>query len=182
MRHGGGAGEHAGVTIVGGVAELSEADWQREIDINLSGAYRVSKAFWPHFAEAGGGAILSTASIAGVVGVRQDAAYVASKAGLIMLSRCMALDGAPVGIRANCICPGFVQTPMFAITSPSSPTPRPRSPAARAAHPWAASARRATSPTVSSTSLPMTRGGSPARHSSSTAASLSACRSDGRPS
>ncbi len=104
---------NAGVTILGGVAEITEADWQREIDINLSGAYRVSKAFWPHFAEAGGGAILSTASIAGVVAVRQDAAYVASKAGLIMLTRCMALDGAPHGIRANCICPGFVDTPMF---------------------------------------------------------------------
>ena len=104
---------NAGVTILGGVAELTEADWQREIDINLSGAYRVSKAFWPHFAEAGGGTILSTASIAGVVAARQDAAYVASKAGLIMLTRCMALDGAPHGIRANCICPGFVATPMF---------------------------------------------------------------------
>ena len=104
---------NAGVTILGGVAELTEADWQREIDINLSGAYRVSKAFWPHLAGAGGGTILSTASIAGVVGVRQDAAYVASKAGLIMLTRCMALDGAPHGIRANCICPGFVATPMF---------------------------------------------------------------------
>ena len=104
---------NAGVTILGGVAELTEADWQREIDINLSGAYRVSKAFWPHFVDAGGGAILSTASIAGVVAARQDAAYVASKAGLIMLTRCMALDGAPHGIRANCICPGFVDTPMF---------------------------------------------------------------------
>ena len=104
---------NAGVTILGGVAELSEADWQREIDINLSGAYRVSKAFWPHFAEAGGGLILSTASIAGVIAAPQDAAYVASKAGLIMLTRCMALDGAAAGIRANCICPGFVDTPMF---------------------------------------------------------------------
>ena len=104
---------NAGVTILGGVAELSEADWQREIDINLSGAYRVSKAFWPQFTRAGGGAILSTASIAGVIAAPQDAAYVASKAGLIMLTRCMALDGAAVGIRANCICPGFVDTPMF---------------------------------------------------------------------
>ncbi len=104
---------NAGVTILGGVAELSEADWQREIDINLSGAFRVSKAFWPHLAEAGGGAILSTASIAGVIAAPQDAAYVASKAGLIMLTRCMALDGAASGIRANCICPGFVDTPMF---------------------------------------------------------------------
>ena len=104
---------NAGVTILGGVAELSEADWRREIDINLSGAYRVSKAFWPHFAQARGGLILSTASIAGVIAAPQDAAYVASKAGLIMLTRCMALDGAGAGIRANCICPGFVDTPMF---------------------------------------------------------------------
>ena len=86
---------NAGVTILGGAAELSEAEWQREIDVNLSGAWRVSKAVWPHFAERGGGAILSTASIAGV------------------LTRCMALDGAAAGIRANCICPGFVDTPMF---------------------------------------------------------------------
>ncbi len=104
---------NAGVTILGGVAELSEASWQREIDVNLSGAYRVSKALWPHLAAAGGGAILSTASIAGVIAAPQDAAYVASKAGLIMLTRCMALDGARAGIRANCICPGFVDTPMF---------------------------------------------------------------------
>ena len=115
---------NAGVTILGGVAELTEADWQREIDINLSGAYRVSKAFWPHMAGAGGGAILSTASIAGVVGVRQDAAYVASKAGLIMLTRCMALDGAPHGIRANCICPGFVDTPMFQDYLAEQPDPK----------------------------------------------------------
>ena len=122
---------NAGVTILGGVAELTEADWQREIDINLSGAFRVSKAFWPHFAEAGGGVILSTASIAGVIAAPQDAAYVASKAGLIMLTRCMALDGASLGIRANCICPGFVNTPMFAGFLAEQPDPE--SAAARAA-------------------------------------------------
>lgn len=104
---------NAGVTILGGVAEISEAAWRREIDINLTGAWRVSKALWPCFAAQGGGAILSTASIAGVVAAPQDAAYVASKAGLIMLTRCMALDGAGAGIRANCVCPGFVDTPMF---------------------------------------------------------------------
>ena len=114
---------NAGVTILGGVAELTEADWQREIDINLSGAWRVSKAFWPHFAETGGGVILSTASIAGVIAAPQDAAYVASKAGLIMLTRCMALDGAGAGIRANCICPGFVDTPMFGGFLTAQPDP-----------------------------------------------------------
>ena len=104
---------NAGVSILGGVAELTEADWQREIDTNLASVYRVSKALWPQFVAAGGGAILSTASIAGATAVTQGAAYVASKAGLIMLTRCMALDGADSGIRANCICPGWVDTPLF---------------------------------------------------------------------
>ena len=104
---------NAGVSILGGVAELTEAAWQREIDTNLASVYRVSKALWPHFVAAGGGAILSTASIAGATPVTQGAAYVASKAGLIMLTRCMALDGADSGIRANCICPGWVDTPLF---------------------------------------------------------------------
>ena len=104
---------NAGVSILGGVAELTEAAWQREIDTNLASVYRVSKALWPHFVAAGGGAILSTASIAGATAVTQGAAYVASKAGLIMLTRCMALDGADSGIRANCICPGWVDTPLF---------------------------------------------------------------------
>jgi len=104
---------NAGVTILGGVAELSESAWQREFDTNLSSVYRVSKAAWPRLTAAGGGVILSTASIAGVVAAPQDAAYVASKAGLIMLTRCMAIDGAAEKIRANCICPGFVDTPMF---------------------------------------------------------------------
>ena len=104
---------NAGVIILGGVAELSEADWQREIDTNLSSVYRISKAIWPHLVATGGGAILSTASITGVLAAPQDAAYVASKAGLIMLTRCMALDGAGDKIRANCICPGYVDTPMF---------------------------------------------------------------------
>jgi NAD(P)-dependent dehydrogenase (short-subunit alcohol dehydrogenase family) len=104
---------NAGVIILGGVAELSEADWQREIDTNLSSVYRISKAIWPHLVATGGGAILSTASIVGVLAAPQDAAYAASKAGLIMLTRCMALDGAGDKIRANCICPGYVDTPMF---------------------------------------------------------------------
>ena len=148
---------NAGVTILGGVAELSEADWQREIDINLSGAFRVSKAFWPHFAEAGGGVILSTASIAGVIAAPQDAAYVASKAGLIMLTRCMALDGAKAGIRANCICPGFVDTPMFDGFLAEQPTRNPPWPEPQAAPRSGASARHAILPTASSISPPTTR-------------------------
>lgn len=102
---------NAGVTIVGGVQELSSEQWDRELDINLKSVYLVSRAAWP--ALRAGGCILSTASIAGLWAIPNDAAYCASKAALIMLTKCMALDGARDGIRVNCVCPGFVQTPMI---------------------------------------------------------------------
>jgi NAD(P)-dependent dehydrogenase (short-subunit alcohol dehydrogenase family) len=104
---------NAGVTIVGAVHELSEEDWDRELATNLKSVYLVSKAAWPLLVARGGGAILSTASIAGMWAIPADAAYCASKAGVIMLTKCLALDGAKAGIRANCVCPGFTQTPMI---------------------------------------------------------------------
>ena len=104
---------NAGVTIVGAVHELTDEQWDKELDTNLKSIYLMSKAAWPLFLERGGGAIVSTASIAGIWGIPADAAYCASKAGAIMLTKCMALDGAKAGIRANCVCPGFTQTPMI---------------------------------------------------------------------
>jgi NAD(P)-dependent dehydrogenase (short-subunit alcohol dehydrogenase family) len=104
---------NAGVTIVGAAHELDEADWDKELAANLKGIYLVSKAAWPHLVERGGGAILVTASIAGIWAIPDDAAYCASKAGAIMLTKCMALDGARAGIRVNCVCPGFTETPMI---------------------------------------------------------------------
>jgi NAD(P)-dependent dehydrogenase (short-subunit alcohol dehydrogenase family) len=104
---------NAGITIVGAAHELAEDDWDRELAINLKSVYLVSKAAWPHLKERGGGSIASTASIAGLWAIPNDAAYCASKAGVIMLTKCMALDGAHDGIRVNCVCPGFVQTPMI---------------------------------------------------------------------
>jgi NAD(P)-dependent dehydrogenase (short-subunit alcohol dehydrogenase family) len=104
---------NAGITVVGSVEELSEEQWDRELAINLKSVYVVSQAAWPRLRERGGGAIVSTASIAGLWAIPHDAAYCASKAALIMLTKCMALDGARDGIRVNCVCPGFVQTPMI---------------------------------------------------------------------
>jgi meso-butanediol dehydrogenase/(S,S)-butanediol dehydrogenase/diacetyl reductase len=104
---------NAGVTIVGAVHELAEEDWDRELATNLKSVYLVSRAAWPLLVERGGGVLLATASIAGLWAIPADAAYCASKAGVIMLTKCLALDGAKVGIRANCVCPGFTQTPMI---------------------------------------------------------------------
>ena len=104
---------NAGITITGAAHDLTEDDWDLELAINLKSVYLVSKALWPHFLERGGGSIVSTASIAGLWAIPDDAAYCASKAGVIMLTKCLALDGAKAGIRANCVCPGFIQTPMI---------------------------------------------------------------------
>lgn len=104
---------NAGVTIVGAAHEMAEEDWDRELATNLKSIYLVSKAAWPHLVARGRGSIVTTASIAGLWAIPNDAAYCASKAGAIMLTKCMALDGAKVGIRANCVCPGYVDTPMI---------------------------------------------------------------------
>jgi NAD(P)-dependent dehydrogenase (short-subunit alcohol dehydrogenase family) len=102
----------AGRPVVGTVAELDEADWDDGIDTNLKGIFLTAKAAWPHLAESAG-SITSIASIVGLWGSGGQAAYCASKAGVVMLTKCMALDGAKQGIRANCVCPGFTETPML---------------------------------------------------------------------
>jgi NAD(P)-dependent dehydrogenase (short-subunit alcohol dehydrogenase family) len=104
---------NAGIPMVGRVDELAEADWDRVLAVNLKAVYLVSRAAWSHLAAAGGGAIANTGSIAGMSATEGQPGYSAAKAATIMLTRCMALDGARAGIRVNCVSPGFVRTPML---------------------------------------------------------------------
>ena len=104
---------NAGIPMVGAAHELDEADWDRVLDVDLKSVYLLSRAAWPHLVNRGGGSILNTASVAGIWGTMGQAGYAAAKAGVIMLTKCMALDGARDGIRVNCVSPGFTSTPML---------------------------------------------------------------------
>ena len=103
---------NAAIPTIGTVETLAADEWDRVLDIDLSSIYRASRAVWPRFVAAGGGTILNTASVAGIIGMAGQHGYSAAKAGVVMLTRCMALDGAAHGVRVNCVCPGFVETPM----------------------------------------------------------------------
>ena len=92
--------------------ELDEAVWDKVVGINLKGVWMCSKYAAPLLAEGGGGAIVSAASIGGLIGYPMGSAYGPSKAGVVQLTRVMAIELAPQNIRVNCYAPGNVDTPM----------------------------------------------------------------------
>jgi meso-butanediol dehydrogenase / (S,S)-butanediol dehydrogenase / diacetyl reductase len=103
--------------FTGDVTQTAPEDWARVIAVNLNGAYNVCRAAIPHLRAAGGGAVVNVGSQFALVGCLSSPAYCASKAGLLGLTRAMAVDHASEGIRVNCVCPGPVDTPMLASTS-----------------------------------------------------------------
>jgi NAD(P)-dependent dehydrogenase (short-subunit alcohol dehydrogenase family) len=103
--------------FTGDVTEIALDEWARVLAINLTGAFHISRATIPHLRAAGGGAIVNVASQFGLVGCIASPAYCASKAGLIGLTRAMAIDHTSEGIRVNCVCPGPIDTPMLAWTA-----------------------------------------------------------------
>jgi len=97
----------------GSVVELDEAVFDKVMDVNVKGIYLMSKYALPAMVSAGSGAVVNCASTAGLAGRRRYFAYATAKAAVIQLSRCMAVDFAPQGVRVNCICPGPVMTPLL---------------------------------------------------------------------
>jgi len=101
---------NAGVTVTKAALEVSEDDWSRVIDTNLSGCWRVAQAAARRMAETGGGSIVNIASVLGLRSAATVPAYAAAKAGLIHLTRVLALEWARHSIRVNALAPGYVIT------------------------------------------------------------------------
>jgi len=105
-------------------AELTEEDWDRVIDTNLKGVFLGSKYAIPVMLNQGGGVIINTASVAGLVGSAERLPYCASKAGVIHSTKTMAVEYARQNIRVNCICPGLIQTPQSEYLIPADDAAR----------------------------------------------------------
>ncbi len=103
----------AGVAGGGFVHMLELAEWQRVQDINITGTFLTAKAVLPAMIEQRSGSIITVASVEGLEGCEGGSSYNASKGAVVLLTKNLACDYGRAGIRANAICPGFIQTPMF---------------------------------------------------------------------
>ncbi len=113
---------NAAIYMQGDAEATTEGDWQRMLDVNLTGPFLCARYSLPVMRRGGGGVIVNVASEAGLVGIRGQVAYNVTKAGLIGLTRSLAVDGAPE-VRVNCICPGTSDTPLVAAAVRRQPDP-----------------------------------------------------------
>lgn len=101
---------NAGVLSVSTIETISEQEWDRVMGTNLKGPFLMSRAVLPALRRVGGGAIVNVGSVLGLVAMKDRAAYSASKGGVTLLTKAMALDHAHENIRVNCVCPSIVET------------------------------------------------------------------------
>ncbi len=104
---------NAGVFFAHDVVECTEEEWDSQLDVNLKGTFLMSKFALPGMIARGNGVIVNNSSGWGLVGGDKAVAYCASKGGIVLLTKAMAIDHGPQGIRVNCVCPGDVDTPML---------------------------------------------------------------------
>jgi len=104
---------NAGVFYPHTILDCSEEEWDLQMDVNLKGTFLMSKAVLPHMIEQRRGVIINNSSGWGIAGGDAAVAYCASKGGVVLLTKAMAIDHGRQGIRVNCICAGDVDTPML---------------------------------------------------------------------
>jgi meso-butanediol dehydrogenase / (S,S)-butanediol dehydrogenase / diacetyl reductase len=102
----------AGIPQIGRLEDITDEEWRRVLEVNLTGPFLVCRSAVPHL-RASKGCIVNVASIAGLEGQAYTAAYSASKGGVVMLTRALAVELAPEGVRVNCVCPAVVDTPLM---------------------------------------------------------------------
>ena len=113
----------AGIVLEGSAQGTSLADWDRVLAVNLTGTFLMTRHVLSHMIARRSGAIVNIGSDAALVGQRNQAAYCASKGGVAQFTRAAALDAAPYGVRVNCVCPCFVDTPMLSAWINASSNP-----------------------------------------------------------
>ncbi len=102
----------AGVEGFGTAIDIDRAEWERVIGVNLTGTFLVCKHVLPTMVAAKGGSIVNLSSVEGLEAIQSQPAYSASKGGVVLLTRNLAIDFGAAGVRVNCLCPGLVRTPM----------------------------------------------------------------------
>src|SRR5262245_36754557 len=111
----------AGVEGVGPAHELTQESWDRTVDINLKGSFLVAKHVLPTMLAQRSGSVIHVASVEGLEGMAGSMAYNASKGGVVLMTKSMALDYGPAGIRVNCLCPGLILTPLTEMVQQAKP-------------------------------------------------------------
>jgi NAD(P)-dependent dehydrogenase (short-subunit alcohol dehydrogenase family) len=105
---------NAGVLHVGTAEQITEEQWDDTFNLNVRSVWLLSRAVLPHMRKSGGGSIINLASVLGIVGARNRAAYAPSKGAMVQLTKCMAIDHGHENIRVNAVCPSFVETELTA--------------------------------------------------------------------
>jgi NAD(P)-dependent dehydrogenase (short-subunit alcohol dehydrogenase family) len=111
----------AGIDLMADIEGMTLAAWNRVLAVNLTGPVLVMRAAYPHLRAAGGGTIVNVSSGAGLLPLKHRIAYCASKAGLQMAAKALAIEAAEFGIRVNTVCPGAVETDLFRSSIETAP-------------------------------------------------------------